>query len=147
MYNHSFCVHTFVITIRVCQQFVPECATHPLFLQVANKLLNLHVHLKDLGHPQYPKPTEIRHLECKTHSEGADGEVHCIYTVYACTLYRLSTIVQQLKYSRETPQIMRQNGTHNSTKQTFKNATSKVIIKLFTYCTFCHTYYMYVRVV
>ena len=47
-------------------------------VQVANKLLELHVHLKELGHPQYLKPTETRSLECKIHSANADGEVRKI---------------------------------------------------------------------
>lgn len=46
-----------------------------LFLQVANKLLELHVHLKDLGHPKYLNSVETRTFECKTHSDNADGEV------------------------------------------------------------------------
>ena len=44
--------------------------------QVANKLLELHIHLKDLGHPEYLKPRGMRYLECSIDSYHADGMVH-----------------------------------------------------------------------
>lgn len=61
--------------VHTCNSFSEYivCTSH--ILQVANKLLNLHVHLKDLGHPEYLKPCVTRYLECRTNSEQADGEV------------------------------------------------------------------------
>ena len=62
------------------------------YFQVANKLLELHVHLKDLGHPQYLKPTVTCYLECKTHSERADGEV-CTCVCLNCLLSTLTVYI------------------------------------------------------
>ena len=63
--------------------------THTRWLQVANKLLELHIQLKDLGHPKYVKPVETRILECKTHLDKADGEVcvhvcMCVHIMCVC---------------------------------------------------------------
>ena len=44
-------------------------------LQVANKLLDLHIRLRDLGHPKYLTLSEKPILECNNISEAADKEV------------------------------------------------------------------------
>lgn len=44
-------------------------------MKVANKLMDLHVQLKDLGHPKYLTSVVTRMFDCITSSKQADGEV------------------------------------------------------------------------
>ena len=46
------------------------------FCQVAKKLLELHAHLRDLGHPDYLKAEKSFFLHCQICSENADAEVN-----------------------------------------------------------------------
>ena len=72
---------------RMTQQvYGPDCMYD--YFQVANKLFELHVHLKDLGHPDYLNPTVTRFLECKTHSESVDRKV-----LYWVCVLKLSTFI------------------------------------------------------
>ena len=73
--------------------------THTRWLQVANKLLELHIQLKDLGHPKYVKPVETRILECKTHLDKADGEVHMFMYVVFVSTYTYASLPMVHMYS------------------------------------------------
>lgn len=53
---------------------------------MANKLLSLHLYLKDLGHPRYLKSEVTLHLECNADSKQVDGEVY-VYGIHVCTIY------------------------------------------------------------
>ena len=48
---------------------------------MANKLLSLHLHLKELGHPRYLEPKVTLHLACNVDREQVDGEV-CVHGIH-----------------------------------------------------------------
>ena len=56
---------------------------------MANKLLSLHMHLKELGHPRYLKPKVTLHLECNVNTNQFDGEV-CVHSIHTVVVIKYS---------------------------------------------------------
>ena len=62
-------------------------------LQVGNKLLDLHIRLRDLGHPTYLTLSEKPIIECNNTSEAADKEVSIEFCVVNAFTVRVTVAI------------------------------------------------------